>query len=203
MGWLIALGIVTLIAVLPVGIRLIYHEDGLFLSLLVGVLKIKLYPVETNKKEKKENLKQKKTTTSTAKKVSSKEPKKGGKLTDFFPLVEIALKFLGGLRRKLRISNLEMSLVMAADDPCDLAVNYGKAWAAVGNLLPLLEQIFVIKKRNIQVQCDFTGDHIRICFRGDVTITVGRLLSLVVVYGVKALREYLSIMKLRKGGTAK
>ena len=79
------------------------------------------------------------------------EKKKGGKVTDFLPLVKVALDFLGDFRRKLRIKHLELQLCMAGDDPCDLALNYGKAWAAVGNLIPQLERFFVIKKRDFSV----------------------------------------------------
>ena len=73
-------------------------------------------------------------------------------VTDFLPLVKVVLQFLDGFRRKLRVNVLELKVVLAADDPCDLAVNYGRAWAAVGNLMPSLERVFVIQKRNIEVE---------------------------------------------------
>ena len=101
---------------------------------------------------------------------SVKKERSGGKITDFLPLVDIGLKFLGSFRRKLRVKRLELNYVMAGGDPCDLALNYGKAWTAVGNIMPLLERIFVIKKRNIQVQCDFAEVAARIsarCHQGD------------------------------------
>ena len=93
-----------------------------------------------------------------------------------------------------------MKLIMAADDPCDLAVNYGKAWAAVGNLMPQLERLFVIKKRNVEVECDFTADKTLIFAKLDLTITLGRLLALAMVHGIRILRQFLTIMKTRKGG---
>ena len=131
------------------------------------------------------------------------ESKKGGPITDFLPLVKIALDMLGAFWRRLRVNMLELKLVMAADDPCDLAVNYGRAWAAVGNLMPRLERVFVIKKRNIDVQCDFETAETLITARLDLTITLGRILATVVVYGVKALIEFLKINKKRKGGASK
>ena len=109
-------------------------------------------------------------------------------------------RFLGDFRRKLRLDNLRVKLIMAADDPCDLAVNYGRTWAAVGNLLPQLERIFVIKKRDIEVACDFTASETLIIARLDVTITLGRLLALVFGYAIRALIQFLKIMKKRKGG---
>lgn len=207
-GWLIALGILVCIAILPVGISLMYHEDGLILSALLGLVRIKLFPRSSPKTEKEKPIKPAKSNsrkTKPTKVVKEKKPKenKGGKITDFLPLLDIGLNFLGSFRRKLRVKRLELNLIMAGGDPSNLAVNYGKAWAAVGNLMPLLEQVFVIKKRNVQVQCDFVSDATRIHARLDITITIGRLIGLVVKYGVKALCALLKILKSRennKGG---
>ena len=109
-------------------------------------------------------------------------------------------RFLGNFRRKLRLNRLELKLIMAADDPCDLAVNYGRAWAAVGNLMPQLERFFVIQKRDVEVECDFTASKTLVIARLDITITLGRLLSAVAVFGVRALIQFLKIKKKRKGG---
>ena len=136
----------------------------------------------------------------TAENKKDEKKEKGGSLLDFLPLVRVALDLLGDFRRKLRLDRLELKLIMAADDPCDLAINYGRAWAALGNLFPLLERAFVIKKRDIEVECDFTVSETLIIARLDITITLGRIIALVVRYGIRALREYLKIMKLRKGG---
>jgi len=91
---------------------------------------------------------------------------------------------------------------MAGGDPCDLAVNYGRAWAAVGNLLPRLERVLIIKKRDIQIECDFTADSTLVTARLDLTITLGRLFAMVAVNGFRALKEFLKIKKKRKGGAA-
>ena len=93
-----------------------------------------------------------------------------------------------------------MKLVLAGDDPADLATNYGKAWLALGNLMPLLERVFVIRKRNLEVECDFLGESTTITARFDISITVGRTLLLVFAQGIPILREFMKIMKMRKGG---
>ena len=129
--------------------------------------------------------------------------KKGGSLKDFLPFVKLGIDFLGDFRRKLRLDDLYLRLILASSDPCDLAVNYGKTWAAVGNLLPALERWFVIKKRDVEVQCDFVASTTTVIARLDVTITLGRLLSLVTVYAVRALKEFLHFKKIRKGGAVK
>lgn len=202
-GWLIALGILVLLAVLPVGVCLIYNEDGLVLSLFLGAIKIKLFLKASKEKKKKEKPKKQKKVKPASKPQSVKKERSGGKITDFLPLVDIGLKFLGSFRRKLRVKRLELNYVMAGGDPCDLALNYGKAWTAVGNIMPLLERIFVIKKRNIQVQCDFAEVSARISARLEITITIGRVVGIAVKYGVKALREFLKIKNKNKGGAKK
>ena len=204
MGWLIAAGVLVLLAILPVGLSALYDEGGPVARLIVGPLRIRIYPSRKEKKEekpekKKEQTKKKSTTT----KKENDAKKSGGSFKDFMPLLSAVLELLSDFRRKLRVNCLELKLIMAADDPCDLAVNYGKAWAALGNLMPQLERVFVIKKRELQVECDFTADKTLIFARIDLTITVGRLLRMVVHHGIGILRKYLNIIKLRKGGATK
>ena len=217
MGWLITLLILTALAILPLGASIIYDEDGAVVRVIAGPVKIKVFPLpkkdkKPEKKPKKEKKLKKEKTSSKKQEKSNKQTqtsgkteteakkKKGGPITDFLPLVKVLLKFLDGFRRKLRLNVLELKLIMAADDPCDLAVNYGRAWAAVGNLMPQLERIFVIQKRNIEVECDFTADKTLVIARLDLTITLGRLLSLVFLLIGRAIVELIKIVLKRKGG---
>lgn len=217
MGWLIALGIVLLLAVLPLGVRLRYNSEGMVLKIIAGPVKITLLPRPPKKKKEKKK-KEKKSAVAPAaeeenlpkppqppKAPREKKPKgeKGGSLLDFLPLVKTALDFLGDFRRKLRLDNLYLRLILAGDDPCNLAVNYGRAWAAVGNLLPQLEKWFVIKKRDIEVECDFETSETLVIAHLDLTITLGSLLAAVVKFAVRALIEYLKLRKKRKGGAVK
>ena len=100
----------------------------------------------------------------------------------------------------MRINHLRLKLILAGDDPCDLAVNYGRAWAAMGNLLPMLERVFHIGKRDCEVECDFTAQETMVVFRMDVTLLVWQAVSLGLVYGVRFLKELLIFKKKRKGG---
>lgn len=210
MGWLITFGVLFLLAILPLGASVKYNADGLLVKVIAGPIRFTVFPMKKKEKKPKIEKNEKKSrkpepepaVQDTGKPAEKKEGKKekGGSLLDFLPLVQVALDLLGDFRRKLRLNRLELKLIMAADDPCDLAINYGRAWAALGNLFPLLERAFVIKKRDIEVECDFTASETLIIARLDITITLGRIIALVVRYGIRALREYLKIMKLRKGG---
>ena len=214
MGWWITLAILVLLAILPLGVSVKYDSDGPLVRVILGPVRFTVFPLpKKEKKEKKQKENKKAPAQNTdapqnpapPKKPKEKKPadQKGGSWTDFLPLVKEAFRFLDVFRRKLRLNVLELKLIMAADDPCDLAVNYGRAWAAVGNLLPQLERIFVIKKRDIEVECDFTASQTLVIARLDISITLGRLLSAVVVFAVRALIEFLKIKKKRKGGAEK
>ena len=200
MGWLIALAVIGLLAALPLGISAKYDEHGPQLWIIAGPVRWKLIPgkkkAKDKEKPKKETQSKKKSGTPAAEQTS----KKGGSVTEFTPLVRIVFDFLADFRRKLRVKLLELKIVLAGGDPCDLAVNYGKACAAVAALDPQLERFFVIKKKDVQVQCDFMEDKTLIIARLDLTITLGWLIVHLIRYGSRALKELLKIMKLRKGG---
>lgn len=211
MGWLIALAILILLGCLPLGVKAIYSAEGPIMDILIGPGKLHILPAKKKEKVKKpkKSKKEKSAEQKEEPKPDQEKPgqekgeKKGGSWTDFLPLVKVATDFLGDFRRKLRIKRLELQLCMAGDDPCDLALNYGKAWAAVGNLIPQLERFFVIKKRDIDVCSDFTQSQTTVYVRADITITLGRLLGLALRYGWRALVEFLKILNKRKGGANK
>ena len=203
MGWLITLGILVILAWLPLGATVRYNDQGVALKVIAGPVRIPILPKKkAQEKEKPKKEKKPKKKQPVAKKTEAPKPQeeKGGPVTDFLPLVQTALDLLNAFRKKLRINHLYLKLIMASDDPCDLAVNYGKANAAMGNLLPLLERCFVIKKRDIEIECDFESAKTVIIARADLTITLGRLLGILIWYGVKALKQFLSIQNKRKGG---
>lgn len=213
MGWYIACGILLALALLPLGIRFGYNSAGVSLLVFAGPVKITVFPRKKRiggKKAKKKPEKKPDKAASAEEKppqppkdATSKDnkPETGGSLERFLPLIKLALDFLGDFRRKLRLNNLYLHVTLAGEDPCDLAVNYGRAWAALGNLLPNLERLFVIKKRDLQVSCDFTASDTVILAKGDITITLGRLVCLAIHYGVRALFEILAMK--RKGGVVK
>ena len=205
MGWIIALAVLILLGLLPLGASVRYHSEGVSLKIIAGPLRIGILP-KKEKTDKKDKPKKEKPPKSKAKKGTSSQDKqpekkeKGGPVSDFLPLVQVALDFLNSFRRKLRVNHLMLKLILAADDPCDLAVNYGRAWAAVGNLMPQLEKCFVIKKRDVEVECDFEATQTVILARLDLTITLGRLLGLLAVYGFRAVKEFIRLQNKRKGG---
>lgn len=187
MVWLIILAVLCGLAVFPLGFFAVYRENDPGVWLLIGPLKFRVYPG-------KEKLKKKES------KSHKSFSQKGGSYRDFRPVVRAIFDFLGQFRRKIRVRDLQLRLTLAGEDPYDLAVNYGRAWAALGALVPQLERLFVIKNRNLAVDCDFNGDKTRIYAKVKATITLGRTLHLLSQHGIKVLKELLELKKLQKGG---
>ena len=215
MGWLITLGVLILLALLPLGVSVKYNASGPRVLVILGPVRLTVYPMKKKKKGKKKEESPKQVQKAEKedlpkppqppKPEKKEEPKEetGGSLTDFIPFVRLGVNFLGDFRRKLRVNVLDLKLILASSDPCDLAVNYGKTNAAVSNFLPHLDRWFVIKKRNVEVACDFTASETKVVARLDISITLGRLLGLAAIYGVRALKEFLNFKNKRKGGAAK
>lgn len=201
MGWLITAAVLMLLAIIPLGVSVRYDSEGPRIFAAIGPIRYKVFPGK-KKKEKSEEEKPKKQRKNDNKSADKKQKPKesGGKLTDFLPLVRLALDFLVKFRKKLRVNYLELKVTLAGADPASLAENYGKAWIALGNLMPHLERYFVIRKRDLQIQCDFVADDTVIIARLDITITLGRLIGLAAVYGIRGISEFLKLMKIRKGG---
>lgn len=223
MFWWFLLGIFVLILILPLGASLLYDAEGFRVRVIAGPIRFTVFPM----KQKKEKPKQQsgpekpaeekpehaaaesappkqalpeapKPPPKPEEKAEKKEPA-GGSITDFLPLVELALKFVGEFFHKtLHIDALYLKLTMAGDDPADLAINYGRTWAALGNLWPYIDRMFTIKKRDVQVQCDFTASETLVNARVDITLTLARILGLVISYGVRILVKFLKITNKRK-----
>ena len=204
MGWWIFLAVIVLLAILPLGASVLYDADGPRVRIVAGPVKIQVFPMK--KKPKKDKTKKEKPQKEPKKPAQAGEaqkpfpkPKTGGSWTDFLPLVQVVLDLLNDLRRKLRVNHLLLHLTLAGDDRCDLAVNYGRMNASLAALIAQLERVLVIQKRDVHVDCDFTANETVILARLDLTITLGRILSIAVRYGVRGLMTFLKIKKQREG----
>ena len=189
MLWLIALAVVASLLFLPLGFSAIYRQDDPGVWLLIGPLRFRVYPGNRKKKSKKSTQEKEK-----------KDAPKGGSYKDFWPVVRTIYTFLGEFRRKILVKRLDLKVMLAGDDPADLAVNYGRAWVALGSLTPQLNRLFRIRKQNIEVACDFTAEETLVYARIDATLTVMRTIHLLSRHGIKIIKQLLELKKLRKGG---
>ena len=201
MGWLIALVVLVAVGLIPLGALVRYDQDGLKIKLVAGVLRFTIYPLPERKTKKPKKEKKKQPPKQQAAPKPQQEEKKGGRLQDFYPFLQLGLRFMKELRSKLCINHLVLRLTLAGDDPCDLAVAYGRTWAALGSLIPVLERFFNIRKRTIDVQCDFNGEDILLETQAELTLRIYQLVQMTAVYGYLVIKEFLQMKKKRKGGT--
>lgn len=219
MGWWIFWGILALILLLPLGASIFYDAAGVRVLVIAGPVRFTVFPMKKKEKKKKQDpqpepaekkrepvqpaqtqpQEAEKPALPEAPKPPQEAEEKGGSLLDFLPLVELALKFVGEFFHKtLHIDVLYLKLTMAGDDPADLAINYGKTWAALGNLWPYVDRMFTIKKRDIQVQCDFEASQPLVNARVDITLNLARLLGLILGYGFRIAVKFLQILWTQK-----
>lgn len=164
MGWLILLAVLCALPFVPLGFSAIYREKDPGVWLLIGPVKYRIYPGRDKSGPRKRKRYSK-----------NNSPDTGGGHMDFDPVLRDVLKLLKQFRRKIRVNNLVFKVTLAGDDPYDLALNYGRTWAALGTLTPQLERLFIIKRRDLSVECDYNGDKTRVYAKVIATITLGRI----------------------------
>ncbi len=173
---LIILGILLLLGVMPVGVRAVF-DGSLSVYLTFFHAPLRIYPGKKKGEKPKKNGK---------KEPTEQKKKSGGDLSQLNEYLRLITRLLGKLRRKLLIRELTLHAIFGGSDP---ALNYGRAWAAIGTVMPVLEQLFRIRKHDVGAYCSEEESAIRIYVRAHTTITVAYLLSI----AVHALRGYLKI----------
>lgn len=206
-GLYIALGVLLvlwLISLLRVGGIVEYSADGVEAWLRIGPFRVRLFPKKPGKEKPPEHKKKpQKEKKAKGKKPPEEKPpvplkeKVGGALSLFQELLPVALEAAGKLFRRLRVDELVLHLTWAAEDPADAAMGYGAAQTALGTIWPLLDRCLDIRKRDVGVAVDFERTQPIIYARGSLSYTVGQLVSLGVVAGVKALCGYLRVRRSR------
>ena len=192
MTLLVIFAVLVLIGCIPVGVDARYSADGVFLTAKLGPFLLQLLPQKPKKKPKKRKPQQKQPKKTPAKAEPQEKkpnPLLSGGVDGLMQLLDLAFDTLGDLRRKLRVNELTLYvLIGGADDPAKAAMGYGRAWAAIGAITPSLEQLFVIKKRDIRPALDYTISNTQIDAHLVTTITIGRSLALALRAGIRFLK---------------
>ena len=197
MGWLIAIAILLLLGFLPICFSAVYDTHGAFARLYIGPVHISLYPRKPkNSGKKKVNNGEK--LGGSFESYETRNKKTESSLSDFFAVGQIILDLLGDFKQKLKIKDLKLHAVLAGGDPCELALKYGRAWATLGNLVPLLEKHFVIKNRELDISCDFLAGTTYVDAKINLCLSLRDMLSLGIYHGMRVLRKYFKIMNKSK-----
>ena len=173
-AWAIILAIFVVLALMRLGVFARYSEEGFLLRAVAGPLRITLIPKKPDKKGKKKLVKER-----IPKKEKEKTPSlkmKGGPVSLIKKFAPPVLDTLGRLRRKLSIDKLTVQFTSAAEDPFDAAMNFGRVSAAEGALMPLLDNTFKIKKRDVGTSISFDGNGNKIYLEAQLTLALWEII---------------------------
>lgn len=218
---LIILGVLLLIGLIPVGVVFRYRETAQ-LRLVIAFFHKQLLPKKpkTRKQLEKEKAKKEAKAAKKAEKKKKKEasgliakppeppkPKKPlrDRILDLLPWAKLGVRFVREFfGHRLCIRRLMIRAALAGDDPAKLAAQNGKAWEAIGIVVPVLEQAFRIKQKKIAVYPDFTASKTDLEAEVAIRLRVGGVVWMLLRYACKALgvliRSKASGKKRRKDG---
>lgn len=175
---LIVLLILIVLGQIRIGAQVEYCEDGLFVRIRAGAALIPVFPAK-KKKSKPKKAEQTKS--------PEQKKKKGGTLKLVLDLLPLVLETVGKFRRKLRVDQLEMELIICDPDPADAAIRYGQANALLGSLWQPMTRAFHVKDGHAHVGVDFEGDAPVIYILASLSLTIAQTLGLVFIFAVKGL----------------
>lgn len=193
-GWIILSCVVLaffLLSLVRVGGAARYSAEGLLAQVKVGPLRVRLYPAKPKKAKKPKTKKEKK---EKGKKAPVEEPgeepaKPGGGIELVRRNLPLIAEAAGRFRRKVRIDKLYLDFISASPDPAAAAMNFGRANAVIGMILPLFEHNFRVKERRIRTATDFQAEKSTIFIHAELSLTIGQGVML----GLRLLIRFLTI----------
>lgn len=216
---LFLLVLLLLILLLPARVRVMLRQEKFFLWVGLGPFRLRLLPwkekkpKKQKKPEKPEEAKPQKRETPPSpppqaarpgeaagpapqiRKEKESTPVSGGMekldIPYIMDLIHLGLSAMGQFRRALRVDRFLLDCAIATGDAAKTAMAYGAAAAGVGMFLPLLEENLRVRKKDIQVICDFEGTESQIFLEVQVSALVFQLL----IIGIKVLRGFLRLRK--------
>lgn len=186
--WILLILLLLLIGLmlLPVGVDAEYNPEGFFLRVKAGPVRLTILPKKPKKPKKPK----------TEKPEKEKKPKKQKKkpritLDLIFTLVRLALEAVSTFRKKLKVELFRLWLLVATKDPYQTATLYGYLSAALEGLYPFAARALDIRERDVRLNADFTEETMGVEGRLILTIRIGQILGIGLVFVWKLLVWYL------------
>ena len=203
MVFLIILGVlvllITAIMLCPIGADLGYEQGKIHVSLKAAGVLIQLFPrkkqpdSDTPKPPKKK--KEKKPKKEKEPKEQSEEKPKEKKLPDFtldeiLDLLKAVLDGLGHFGHKLRVDRFVLHLLVAGNDPYNVAMAYGKINAWLSGVAPMCKKLSP-RNSDVWTAVDFVDDWPHVEFAIAMSFRIGTLFAMGIRTGVGALKVLL------------
>ena len=118
-------------------------------------------------------------------------------------MARLALQAVNTFRRKLHVDVFRLVFIAGGPDPYDVAMLSGRVRAALDGLYPLARRALIIREREVRVGADFLADKSAFAGRLKLTIRIGQVLAIGLVFAWKALMLYLKDRKKHKNDPPK
>lgn len=189
---LVLLAVLILLALLPLGVEVLYKGDGLFVRAKAGPIWLKLYPSapDKEKKKKKKPKKEPEPEPEEAAPDEAEPAKKGGKLELVKAALPLLRPALAGVKRRLTIRDLELLVTWAAANPADTAVGYGYANSALGILWAVVDENFKVKRSRLGCQVDFNITSPTVYAKAVLTMNLWQVLTLALPLLIRFYKNY-------------
>ena len=170
--------IIAIILLIRIRVHVYYNAYGFKAMLKILFFKIELPPEKKTDTEKKS------------------EPKtKGGSLSELTDVITVGLEMLGRALSSIRIDLLNAEVIIASDDAFKTAMMYGSAAAGCGIMIPILENNFKIRKKEIIVNADFEEKETTISFTAKVSVAIWQILRLAIAFTL----QFIKLKNKKKG----
>lgn len=185
--WFIVLAALVLLAMVKVGVRVTYDEKKLRVELLIFRFKMVLLgddKPEKPEKPKKEKTKKEKRPSVRAESKQQKPKEKKNILHN--PWVQAVLEYwrellalVGRVLTTPTLDVLRLQLWVGGGDSEKCAMTYGRVCAILGGVLPVVENTFGIRKRQIAIWCCYDRDAIDVSAEAAITVKIYEVFALV------------------------
>ncbi|MDE6732062.1 MAG: DUF2953 domain-containing protein [Oscillospiraceae bacterium] len=213
MGWIIAAGVVLLIALLLAGRVSVFFDYNGELALKVKYLCVTVVKIPKKAKAKPKKDKPEKSKKSRNEGEEEGKKKKGGLLKnltfdDILALLKQALTGIGKPLRKLFksivISHLSLNITVGGDDAAKTAIKFGAMNIAVGNVLGLLDSFLTLKPLDdLNIGVDFQSEETLYDAYFEMRMTLFAGLVAVIRLARVAIKLFGSLKKKKKANIAK
>ena len=184
MVWLLVLACLALLLSTKVGVHVSYLEKKLRLDLLVSKFRFTILGGEPKKPKRQKKRQAPKEKTQKPKAEKAPKAQKEGK-PDLKPWLQAAqtywrelLELVGRVLTSPTLDVLKLQILVGGKDAEACAMTYGRICAVVGCVLPVVENTFGIRKRQIDVRCCFDRENLDISAEAAITIRIYEIFAL-------------------------
>lgn len=138
--------------ILPIHVYAAYEQEEWTLRVRYGVIYYRILPMSARKKAKKEKKQQAKQQVKASREGSALEKLKAS-AREYCALARQVLGLVGPVRRAVVVDRLILRACLYCDDPADLAMQYGQAWAVLSGAAAVLENVLRVKRQDLRPVC--------------------------------------------------